>query len=244
MDADHDARQGGDVPVELTHDSLQAAAHDHLLLHFSRNGAFGPDGAELLVLERGEGPYVFDTKGRRYIDALSILFCCPARLQLRRRVRRGRAASSSTAGVRHQLVDCAPALNPLAARSRRARAGRARQGLLHLRRLGSPSRRSGRSCACTTSPTASRSGEGDCARTSPTTASRSGRSRSPASRLSRTPFAPRADPRHARVDTNAFPGALRRRRGGVCRSPARREWRQTIVAEGPETVAMIIAEPM
>jgi adenosylmethionine-8-amino-7-oxononanoate aminotransferase len=61
--------------MELSHDALQAAAHDHLLLHFSRNGAFGPDGAELLVLERGDGPYVFDTKGRRYIDALSSLFC-------------------------------------------------------------------------------------------------------------------------------------------------------------------------
>jgi adenosylmethionine-8-amino-7-oxononanoate aminotransferase len=46
-----------------------------LLLHFARNGAFGPDGADLLVLERGEGPYVFDTKGRRYIDGLSSLFC-------------------------------------------------------------------------------------------------------------------------------------------------------------------------
>ena len=30
---------------------------------------------DLLVLERGEGPYVFDTDGNRYIDALSSLFC-------------------------------------------------------------------------------------------------------------------------------------------------------------------------
>jgi adenosylmethionine-8-amino-7-oxononanoate aminotransferase len=57
------------------HDQLQAAAHDHLLLHFSRNGsALAPEG-DLLVLERGEGPYVFDTRGKRYIDALSSLFC-------------------------------------------------------------------------------------------------------------------------------------------------------------------------
>ena len=41
-----------------------------LLLHFARNG-----GAEPLVLDRGEGPYVFDTDGRRYVDALSSLFC-------------------------------------------------------------------------------------------------------------------------------------------------------------------------
>jgi adenosylmethionine-8-amino-7-oxononanoate aminotransferase len=45
------------------------------LLHFSRNGAFGPGGTELLVLDRGEGPYVFDTHGRRYVDGLSSLFC-------------------------------------------------------------------------------------------------------------------------------------------------------------------------
>jgi adenosylmethionine-8-amino-7-oxononanoate aminotransferase len=45
------------------------------LLHFTRNGAFGPGGGELLVLERGEGPYVFDTHGRRYVDGLSSLFC-------------------------------------------------------------------------------------------------------------------------------------------------------------------------
>jgi adenosylmethionine-8-amino-7-oxononanoate aminotransferase len=45
------------------------------LLHFARNGDFMPEGAELMVLERGEGPYVFDTDGRRYVDGLSSLFC-------------------------------------------------------------------------------------------------------------------------------------------------------------------------
>ncbi|MDX6688141.1 MAG: hypothetical protein QOF86_4269 [Baekduia sp.] len=55
---------------DMTHDELQQAAHDHLLLHFSKQGL-----DDLLVLERGEGPYVFDTKGKRYIDALSSLFC-------------------------------------------------------------------------------------------------------------------------------------------------------------------------
>jgi adenosylmethionine-8-amino-7-oxononanoate aminotransferase len=54
-----------------SHDDLQRAARDHLLLHFSRNGNLDP----LLILERGEGPYVYDTKGRRHIDALSSLFC-------------------------------------------------------------------------------------------------------------------------------------------------------------------------
>src|SRR3954451_21355712 len=56
----------------LSDDQLGQAARDHLLLHFARNGSTAP----LLVLERGEGPYVFDTEGRRYVDGLSSLFCC------------------------------------------------------------------------------------------------------------------------------------------------------------------------
>jgi adenosylmethionine-8-amino-7-oxononanoate aminotransferase len=52
-----------------------AVAQGSALLHFSRNGAYGPGGAELLVLERGEGAYVFDTNGNRYVDGLSSLYC-------------------------------------------------------------------------------------------------------------------------------------------------------------------------
>jgi adenosylmethionine-8-amino-7-oxononanoate aminotransferase len=60
----------------LATDELQELAHRHLLMHFTRNGAFGPGGNRLLVLERGEGAYVFDTDGKRYLDGLSSLFCC------------------------------------------------------------------------------------------------------------------------------------------------------------------------
>ena len=60
--------------MALDHAALQDAAHDHLLLHFTRHANYA-DGAEVLVLDRGEGPYVYDTRGRRYIDALSSLFC-------------------------------------------------------------------------------------------------------------------------------------------------------------------------
>ena len=42
----------------------------NLLLHFSKSEI-----DDLLVLESGDGPYVFDTEGRGYIDALSSLFC-------------------------------------------------------------------------------------------------------------------------------------------------------------------------
>jgi adenosylmethionine-8-amino-7-oxononanoate aminotransferase len=50
-------------------------AGEHLLMHFTRHGVFGPGRQPLIVLERGEGPYVFDTHGNRYFDALSALFC-------------------------------------------------------------------------------------------------------------------------------------------------------------------------
>lgn len=60
--------------MAMNHEQLQQSAREHLLLHFTRHqAAFA---SELLVLDRGEGPYVFDTHGRRYIDALSSLFCC------------------------------------------------------------------------------------------------------------------------------------------------------------------------
>jgi adenosylmethionine-8-amino-7-oxononanoate aminotransferase len=54
---------------------LRETAHDHLLLHFARNGGLGPRDENLLVIERGEGPYVFDVDGKRHFDSLSSLFC-------------------------------------------------------------------------------------------------------------------------------------------------------------------------
>src|ERR1700746_2692498 len=61
--------------TDMNHEQLQQSAREHLLLHFTRPHSASDSGRELLVLERGEGPYVFDTAGRRYIDALSSLFC-------------------------------------------------------------------------------------------------------------------------------------------------------------------------
>ena len=59
---------------DLAADRLQESARQHLLLHLARNGAYRK-GAESTVLDRGEGAFVFDTEGRRYLDALSCLFC-------------------------------------------------------------------------------------------------------------------------------------------------------------------------
>ena len=51
---------------------LQDSAKRHLWMHFSRLGAY--DAADVPVIVRGSGSYVFDAQGRRYLDALSSLF--------------------------------------------------------------------------------------------------------------------------------------------------------------------------
>ncbi|MFF0156473.1 aminotransferase class III-fold pyridoxal phosphate-dependent enzyme [Streptomyces sp. NPDC005263] len=55
---------------------LSATAARHLLLNMTPNGSLGPGGEDVFVVRRGEGPYVEDADGRRYIDGLSGLYCC------------------------------------------------------------------------------------------------------------------------------------------------------------------------
>ncbi|RVU22841.1 aminotransferase class III-fold pyridoxal phosphate-dependent enzyme [Streptomyces antnestii] len=55
---------------------LSATAARHLLLNMTPNGSLGPEGENLFVVQRGDGPYVDDADGRRYIDGLSGLYCC------------------------------------------------------------------------------------------------------------------------------------------------------------------------
>ncbi|MEU9331132.1 aminotransferase class III-fold pyridoxal phosphate-dependent enzyme [Streptomyces canus] len=55
---------------------LSATAARHLLLNMTPNGSLGHEGENLFVVQRGEGPYVDDAQGKRYIDGLSGLYCC------------------------------------------------------------------------------------------------------------------------------------------------------------------------
>src|ERR671930_579040 len=57
-----------------TRTRLQELAQRHLWLHFSRMGGYG-DGHEIPIIARGDGCYVWDEHGKRYLDALSALFC-------------------------------------------------------------------------------------------------------------------------------------------------------------------------
>src|SRR5215211_5966200 len=57
--------------------NLQEMAKRHLWMHFTRMGAY-VDGGEVPIIVRGEGPYVYDEHGKRYLDGLSGLFCVNA----------------------------------------------------------------------------------------------------------------------------------------------------------------------
>ncbi|GAA4743078.1 aspartate aminotransferase family protein [Nocardioides endophyticus] len=48
---------------------LQRSAHDHLWMHFARH-----TDADIPVIVRGEGAYIYDDQGKRYLDALAGLF--------------------------------------------------------------------------------------------------------------------------------------------------------------------------
>jgi adenosylmethionine-8-amino-7-oxononanoate aminotransferase len=55
---------------------LQELAKRHLWMHFTRMSAYRD--AEVPVIVRGEGCYVYDEHGKRYLDGLSALFCVNA----------------------------------------------------------------------------------------------------------------------------------------------------------------------
>jgi adenosylmethionine-8-amino-7-oxononanoate aminotransferase len=59
------------VPTRTS--SLQEKARRHLWMHFTRLSAY--EQVEIPIIVRGDGCYVWDEHGNRYLDALSSLFC-------------------------------------------------------------------------------------------------------------------------------------------------------------------------
>ena len=54
------------------YDHLQRAAKDHLWMHFTRHGGY--ESADVPVIVKGEGAYIYDAQGKRYLDGLAGLF--------------------------------------------------------------------------------------------------------------------------------------------------------------------------
>ncbi|MEO3788453.1 aspartate aminotransferase family protein [Actinocorallia sp. B10E7] len=55
----------------------QTAARDHLWLHFTRHSTY-ENGGEVPMIVRGDGAYIYDDKGRKYLDGLAGLFVVQA----------------------------------------------------------------------------------------------------------------------------------------------------------------------
>ena len=62
--------------VPAHHEHLQDAARRHLWMHFTRMSSYAEHDVPVIV--RGEGPWVWDSRGRRYLDGLSGLFVVQA----------------------------------------------------------------------------------------------------------------------------------------------------------------------
>ena len=60
-------------PVRRLNDAeLQAAAKRHLWMHFTRMSTY--DNSDVPIMVKGDGPWVWDSKGRKFLDGLSGLF--------------------------------------------------------------------------------------------------------------------------------------------------------------------------
>jgi len=63
----------GPSPGEARPGDLQRLAKRHLWMHFTRMGSYAD--ADVPVIVRGDGCYVYDEHGKRYLDGLSALYC-------------------------------------------------------------------------------------------------------------------------------------------------------------------------
>ena len=109
---------------------LQQAAKDHLWMHFTRHGSYKD--ADVPVIVRGEGPYIWDSNGKKYLDALAGLFVS----QLghgRADLAEAAAQAGREAGVHAAVVLRAPERHRAGRPGGRLRARLAQPGVLHQR---------------------------------------------------------------------------------------------------------------
>ena len=91
----------------LSHEELQQAARDHLWLHFTRMGGYRD--AEVPIIVRGDGCYLEDANGKRYLDALAGLFAVQIGYSYGEEIGAGGARADARAALLHELVVRAPA---------------------------------------------------------------------------------------------------------------------------------------
>lgn len=58
--------------MTLDYEHLQRAAKDHLWMHFTRHSTY--DHSDVPIIVKGEGAYIWDAQGKKYLDGLAGLF--------------------------------------------------------------------------------------------------------------------------------------------------------------------------
>ena len=224
----------------LSDSPLQQSARDHLLLHFSRNGSPAP----LLVLERGEGPYVFDTEGNRYLDGLSSLFCAQIGYSYGEELASVAAAQLQKLAFSTVWGAAHPPAIELSEQARGAHARRPRPRVLHQRRLGVRRVRLEARAPVPRRQRRAAAHQGDRARP------RLPRGHARRALLHRRPEATRSSSGRPRSRSRTWPTRTRSAAPPTARTrprSARRlldEIEGVVQAEGPDTIAMIIMEPV
>ena len=227
-------------PAHVANPRIESAALSWRARRRTTLAALHPAGAGRIVIERGEGSYIWDSEGNRYLDALSALYC----------VNIGYGPWPEIAEAAKRQVEELPLLE---LGRLRARAGaRAREKLTRARRstsAGSSSsaaapRRSSRRSRSRASTTAARRADADEVRLTPSAyhGRRSGRSPSTGARRCAQfePLLPAASARRCRTATAARTAP----RSPGARFSAPDEIDGIVQNEGPETVAAVILEPV
>ena len=93
---------------------LQQAARDHLWMHFTRMGGY--QSGEVPIIVSGDGCYLTDSNGKRYLDALAGLFSVNIGYGFGEEIGPGRARADARAAVLHELVVRPPARDRARAR--------------------------------------------------------------------------------------------------------------------------------
>ena len=244
--------------------TYQQLAKDHLWMHFTRMGGYRDQDVPMIV--RGDGCYLEDANGKRYLDALAGLFSVNIGYSFGEEIGQAALEQMRELPFYTNWTYAHPRAIELAARGRLARAGRPEPRLLRLGRLrggrvGLEARAPVLRCAGREAATRrdARAGEpprrdrrrdarnpalqGDHAPASPTTGRRSARSRITGIPALRTPFEPLLpEVRHVR-NTNRYHRPLEETEEEFT-AGLLDELEQTIVAMGPETVCLVHMEPV
>ena len=215
--AAHGAVAGGEGqagprrPQRKEHE-LTTASTDHLWRHFTAAGA------PQLVIERGEGCYIWDNEGNRYLDALSALYCVNIGYGPWPEITEAAQKQLDAASVLHELGRLRDAARARARRqAHRARARSTSAASSSSAAVPRRSRRRSRSRASTTGCAASRHATSSSRAAAPTT----GRPRRALDQ--REPGAPRpvrAPPARLPARADAVPLPLPVLLGGVQLQPA------------------------